>query len=107
MTREEILEKSRAENKNQDEWELAVLNRAGNLGFAVGGLICSLLLVMNVIFDDVGSNLSIWMVYMAMSGTVLLVKFVKLRKTHELVFGILESLMAVAFFVLYIIWHMR
>ena len=40
MNREEILEKSRRENKGTDEMELIVLNSAGKLAAQIGMLIC-------------------------------------------------------------------
>ena len=46
MTKEEILEKSRQENKNQDEMERYAMARAGKRACAVGGLVCMAIVVL-------------------------------------------------------------
>ena len=105
MNKEEILEKSRAENKGRtDEMEMAVLGRAGSIAAAVGGLVCVLIVLLNLISksSDPKVSFAVWAVYGLMQGALFLVKYVKLRRAHELVRTILYLLLgltALAFLV--------
>ena len=50
MNKEEILAKSRNENKGRtDEMETAVLGKAGRIAAAAGGLVCMLIVILNLI----------------------------------------------------------
>ena len=84
MNREEILEKSRRENKGTDEMELIVLNSA-----------------LQVSFTDSMSYES-WMIYFSILGTLFTVKYIKLHKRHELLLAILFSGLFVFFTVLFV-----
>ncbi len=102
MNRDEILERSREENKNQDEMERHALAKAGQKACAVGGLLCSVLIIFESFFAG-HPNFSTWAVYLSMTGTMLLTKYSLLKKKHELVFGLFQIALAVVFFVLYVI----
>ena len=106
MTKEEILEKSRQENKKHDEMERDALARAGKLACAVGGLVCMAIIVLEAIFSD-RVSMSTWAVYLSMTGTMLLMKYLRLKKKHELVFGVLELALAAVFFVMFVIGLVR
>ena len=69
MNKNEILDKSRKENKKLDEMERDALYRAGYTASVVGGLLCICLP---------------WIIFFAMDATMLLVKFFYLKKKHEL-----------------------
>ena len=101
MNREEILEKSRRENKGTDEMELIVLNSAGKLAAQRGMLICCVVAVLQVSFTDSMSYES-WMIYFSILGTLFTVKYVKLHKKHELLLAILFSALFVFFTVLFV-----
>ena len=101
MNREEILEKSRRENKGTDEMELIVLNSAGKLAAQIGMLICCVVAVLQVSFTDSMSYES-WMIYFSILGTLFTVKYVKLHKKHELLLAILFSALFVFFTVLFV-----
>ena len=100
MNREEILEKSRQDNRNRDEMEKDALIRAGQQACAVGGLVCGAVILLEAIFAKQVS-LSTWAVYLSMTGTMLLVKYFRLKKKHELVFGLAELALAAVFFIMY------
>ena len=106
MTKEEILEKSRQENKNRDERERETQARAGQKAVAVGGIVCGLIILLES-FLAKEINMSTWAVYLSMTGTMLLVKYQNLKRTHELVCGVAELLMAAAFLVGHVIRLMR
>ena len=102
MDREEILEKSRLENRRRDEMERDALAKAGQRACAVGGIVCAVVIVLEAIFAD-AFNMSVWAVYLSMTGTMLLMKYIRLRKRHELIFGAAQLILAAAFLVMYII----
>ncbi|MBE6836172.1 MAG: hypothetical protein J5877_02465 [Clostridia bacterium] len=107
MNKEEILAKNREDNKNQDEMEKNAFSNAGRTACAVGGILCMVILLLEVILTDNGPSLSLWAIYLSMTGTMLLVKYKSLRKTHELIFGLIQLALAVVFLVLHIMRIVR
>ena len=106
MERDEILKKSREENHNRDEMERDTLAKAGQKACAIGGLVCAVVIILEAFFAD-QVNMSTWAVYLSMTGTMLLVKYIKLKKKHELIFGLLQLVLAAAFLVMYAIRLVR
>ena len=96
MNREEILAKSRNENKNQDEMQRDALAKAGQCACMAGGIVCGVILLLEAVLTDFSGrvSLAVWSVYLAMTGTMLLVKFTRLHKRHELAFGLLQLALA-------------
>ena len=101
MDRDEILKRSREENKDQDLVDLEVLHRANNIALSVGMLICALISVLHAVFRD-SPDYAVWIVQFGMLSTVMLVKFAKLRRRHELLLGLLYLAFCVTFFVFYL-----
>lgn len=107
MNKDEILEKSRAESRGHvDEMEQAALGRAGSIAAAVGGLVCMLILLLDFISKNSDPKVAFaaWSVYGLMQGVQFLVKYVKLRRMHELVFTILFMLIGVTAFAFLAYW---
>ena len=102
MKKEEILEKSRNENKNADELELSVISSAGKIAAKIGMLICCLIAVLQVIFTGSISYES-WMIYFSILSTMFIVKYIKLHQKDELVLSILYSAFFIFFTVLFIL----
>jgi hypothetical protein len=101
MDRNDILEKSRKENRNMDEMEKDALAKAGQRAFGVGGLVCAFIIVFEAIVSDF-TSFSTWAVYLSMAGTALLVKYSILGRKHELLFGLLQLALAIIFIGMYI-----
>ncbi len=101
MDKDEILARSRKENKGGDFVEAAVQARANTIALAVGIIVCGLLSVLHAIFADT-PDFGIWTAYFSVLATTMIVKFVKLRRRHELVFGLLYLGFCVLFFVFYL-----
>ena len=101
MDRHEILKRSREENKDQDLVDLEVLHRANNIALSVSMLICALISVLHAVFRD-SPDYAVWIVQFGMLSTVMLVKFAKLRRRHELLLGLLYLAFCVTFFVFYL-----
>ena len=89
MDREEILAKSRAENKDT------------GLAFTTGVLLGSLVSVLHSIFKD-SVDYGVWTVMFGMMSSLMLVKYAKLKKRHELLFGLVYAALSVCFFVFYL-----
>ena len=83
MTREEILEKSRSENQNKDYADLEAQSKAALVAYYAGFVFCSICAVMEFIFKRT-VNAGVWMILFGMLSTAFLVKYIRLRKKHEL-----------------------
>ena len=101
MDKDEILKKSREENKDRDLVDEEATNKANSIAFSVGMMVCGLLSVLHAVFrDSVVSGVGgvMW----AISSSVCLVKYHRLRKRHELALGLFYGALSVFFFVLYL-----
>ena len=101
MDKDEILAKSRAENKDRDFVEAEVLAKANSIALSVGIMVCGVLSILHVIFQDT-IDYSAWTVYFSALTTVMIVKFIKLRRRHELVLGLFYGVCCAVFFVSYL-----
>ena len=102
MNKEEILAKSREENKNQDIVEYDVLKSAGSIATRIGLILCCLIALLEVIFTGKISFGS-WFIFFGMLSTLFLVKFIKLHCRHELLVAVLYFALCIMFFILFII----
>lgn len=102
MDKEEILKRSRKENQNKDEMELAVFSKAGLRACGVGGIVCMAIILLESIFVD-RINVSIWAVYLSMAGTMQLVKYQGFKKKYQLISAVLLLALALVFFVIYLV----
>ena len=101
MNKEQILKMSREENEGRhDEREMIADGTASRVGMLVGALLCVLLVVASeFLFHIPEIGLVGWLVYFAMqgSGNIVLYKDLKIRR--NLIWGIIEIVIAVAFVV--------
>ena len=105
MNKEDILAKSRQENKGKpDELEVAAFGKASRIGMYVGGVICIVLvLVSRWLLGRADIALAGWMIYMAMQGSSNLVLYKHLKKQEKLISGIICTVFAVGFMVAFAI----
>ena len=101
MDKEEILAKSREENKNRDFVEAEALHKGNAVAFTTGIMLCSLVSVLHAIFRD-SVNYGAWVVMFGMMAAIMLTKYVKLKKRHELLLGLGYIALSVSFFVFYL-----
>lgn len=87
MNKEEILRKSRAENKNKDVYEQEVLKQANAATVIVMMSLATVFFAVQI-FVGGGTNWGIWAVVFSANMTTFWVKFWKLRRKHELVAAI-------------------
>ena len=95
MTREEILEKSQNENKGKDVADIEASKNCMSIGWIVTVSIVAVVTVVNALLGkpDFGG------LFATMTGlsVVFFLKYVKLRKRHELVTAVMYCIGAVCF----------
>lgn len=92
MNKEEILEKSRQENKNKDIYEHEVLKQANTYAVIVMMILAAIFFAVQIFVGE-GTNWGIWALVFSVSMTTFWVKYIKLRRKHELVTAIVYTLL--------------
>ena len=83
MNKEEILAKSRAENKNKDVYEIEVLKQANSCGIIVMAVLAVIFFSVQI-FVGGGQNWGMWALVFSPSMAIFWVKYIKLRRKREL-----------------------
>lgn len=106
MEKQEILEKSKNENKHGDELYISAYNQSARFAMAIGVLICSLINLLDVIMNDelsaLGLSSSFIMISMWFSLYVTLAA--KCKKRSDIIISIVFGILLVCFIVLMIIY---
>lgn len=102
MTREEILEKSRSENKGKDIVEEEFLKK----GFLVCWIVsmfaaCAVAMIEGIVLGK--QNNGLFFALMSGQFSFFLMKYIRLRKKHELFITIMYGIAAVCFLTFWII----
>lgn len=92
MNKDEILEKSRAENKNKDVYEQEVLKQASRSAVVVQMALATLFFVTQI-FTGGGVNWGLWAIVFSANMTINWVKYFKLRRKYELVIALSYTLL--------------
>ena len=95
MNREEILAKSRAENKNQDAYEQEILKQGQVVSLIVIIIIATVFFIVQI-FAGGGINYGIYAIVLSGSMATFWVKWIKLRRRHELVMALLYTAVVIA-----------
>ena len=95
MDREEILAKSRAENKNKDIYEQEILKQANHYAIIVLSVLATLFFVMQI-FTGGGINYGLYALIFSGNMTISWVKYLKLKQKKELPRAVLLSLFTLA-----------
>ncbi len=101
MKKEEILEKSRAENKNRDLYEQEVLKQGWEIAVAVMSILAAVFSAVQI-FVSGEANCGIWAIVFSGSMTTFWVKWFKLRRRHELILALIYTAAVVTLSVLHI-----
>ncbi len=101
MNREEILAKSKQENRGQDVANLEISMYSIQFGWIVAICLLAVVAVLDAILFKRMDN-GIFFAVMASSSSVFFVKYLKLRKRHELVIAIVYAVAAIAFLIAWI-----
>ena len=83
MNKEEILEKSRMENKNQDIFEKEVMKEGGNIGAIVAMILATIFFVIQI-FVGGGMNYGLYAVVFSIFASGFVVKAIRLKRKHEI-----------------------
>lgn len=84
MDKNEILAKSREENKNKDIYEQEVLKQAGRIAVVVQMGLATIFFLIQI-FVDKGINWGLWALVCSTAMTVNWVKYIKLHRRQELI----------------------
>lgn len=101
MNKEEILEKSRAENKNKDIYEQEVIKKSGTYAVVIMMILATIFVAVQI-FVGGGMNWGIWALVFSANMATFWVKYVKLRRKHELVMAIAYTILVTVMSVYYI-----
>ena len=95
MNKEEILEMSRAENKNKDIYEIEVLKQSGTSTVIVMMALAAIFFAAQI-FVGGGTNWGLWALVFSAHMTTFWVKYIRLRRKHELVMAISYTILVFA-----------
>lgn len=95
MNKEEILAKSRVENKNKDMYEQEVLKKGQGIAIIVTAILATLFCVIQIF---VGGGFNNGLYALVLSGTMATfwVKWFKLKRRHELVMAFVYTIIVIA-----------
>lgn len=104
MNKEDILAKSRSENKGMDIMELQSLEKASKIAAQAGMLLCCFVAVMEVAVTGKVS-MSSWLIYFGILSTLFLMKYRLMKKRHELLVALLYTALFLMFLGLFL-WNL-
>ncbi len=93
MTREEILAKSRQDNKDKDLVAYEIEKQAGNAASITGAILCGILYMVQLTGGG-GVNLALWAIIVAMQAACYTVKAVKLRQKIHIILAVVTTILA-------------
>ena len=92
MDKDEILAKSRAENRNKDVYEQEVLKQASKSAVIVQMILAAIFFVTQIFVGE-GINWGLWALVFSTNMTIYWVKYIKLRRKHELMIAIAYTIL--------------
>ena len=101
MNKEEILEKSRKENKNQDIYEKEVIFQGNRYANIVAAVLATIFFVIQI-FTGGGTNYGLYAVVFSMPMTGFWIKYKKLHRKHELFVAVCYTIGVLMFSVAHI-----
>lgn len=101
MNKEEILERSRKENKNQDIYEKEVIIQGNRYACIAAGVLATIFFVIQI-FTDGGMNYGLYAVVFSMPMAGFWIKYIRMHKKHELLVAICYTVMVLIFFAVHI-----
>ena len=102
MNKEEILAKSKQENRGQDIANLEVSKASMQFGWITAVCLLALVAVVEAIVYK-RMNAGIFFAVTAGCSAIFINKYLKLRKRHELYIAIVYMIVAIAFFIAWIL----
>lgn len=102
MNKEEILAKSRNENKNVDEFEKEVLKQAGNAGCITAAIVTFILFILELFIKN-HTNYGLWAILFSILSAQFIVKAIKLKRKHEIAIAICYPILTLCLIAAYIL----
>lgn len=96
MNKKEILEKSRAENKNTDLYEQEILKQVSTSAVIVMMVLAIIFFVVQI-FVDGGINWGIWALVFSANMTSFWVEYIKFRRKNKFLPAIAYTVLVAAF----------
>ena len=101
MNKEEILERSRKENKNQDIYEKEVIIQGNRYACIAASVLATLFFVIQI-FTGGGMNYGLYAVVVSIPMAGFWVKYIKLHKKHELFVAVCYTILVLLLSAAYI-----
>ena len=101
MEKEEILEKSRNENKNQDLVEVEIIKKSSSISLLVVSILCTIFTIFEVHIGAKG-YFAFQAIMFATVASQYIYKSVKLKRKSDIICAILESIATISFTIMYI-----
>lgn len=92
MNRDEILSKSRAENKNKDVYMQELVKQASQSAVVVQMILATIFFVTQILVGK-GTNWGLWAIVLSANMTIYWVKFAKLRRGFELAMAVVYTIL--------------
>ena len=92
MNQDEILAKSRAENKNKDVYEQEILKQASESAVVVQMVLATIFFVTPILVDN-GTNWGLWALVLSANMTIYWVKYIKLHRKFDLLMAIIYTIL--------------
>lgn len=90
MNKDEILEKSRRENKKQDEFDKQVLLEGSRAGIVVAAILATIFMLVQILMDG-GINYGMYGMLFAMLASMSVVKAVRMKRKHEIALAVFHT----------------
>lgn len=101
MRKEEILAKSREENKKNDPYLVEIQRRSSSFSGVVVVLLSTILFTIQLAMDK-GFNFGLYAVAFAYGATDFLVRYFYLRRRREVIFGAIYLVITIVLIILHI-----
>lgn len=101
MNKDEVLERSRKENKNQDMFEKEVMKEGGHLGAIVAAILATIFFVIQIVVGE-GMNYGLYAVVFSILATGFVVKAIKLKRPHEILVAVIYIVTVLLFSIAHI-----
>ena len=98
MNKDEILAKSRKENKDYDEREVQILANSSVVGIVVGIVVTGIMIIFSKVINEPLIELSASTVYLSMYGSGILYQFIQTKEKIRLFQATLVIILAFANF---------
>lgn len=101
MEKEEILKKSREENKKQDVYEKEIIVKENRYACLIAGIIATIFFVIQI-FTGGGMNYGLYAVVFSMPMAGFWYKYIKINKKNDLFLAICYTVTVLLFSIIYI-----